>query len=146
LNCLKPTLSPFLSHSALFTLINKDGRANSRISLQSTVGKIVSFLIGIAVIWMLIKAIQKIFSKIKDNNNRYKAKSSVVSLVIFNYNSFNSCFSDKLGNLTVALGVAGAGIALHFKSNRFICRLASHHVWRFYNTEIAFNLAEIKAM
>jgi hypothetical protein len=32
-------------------------------------------------------------------------------LVIFNYNSFNSCFSDKLGNLTVALGVAGAGIA-----------------------------------
>jgi hypothetical protein len=26
-----------------------------------TVGKIVSFLIGIAVIWMLIKAIQKIF-------------------------------------------------------------------------------------
>jgi large-conductance mechanosensitive channel len=31
-----------------------------------TVGKIVSFLIGIAVIWMLIKAIQKIFSKIKE--------------------------------------------------------------------------------
>jgi hypothetical protein len=52
-------------------------------------------------------------------------------LVIFNYNSFNSCFSDKLGNLTVALGVAGAGIfALQ---NRFICRV-SYHVWRFYNT------------
>jgi hypothetical protein len=66
----KTNASPFLSHSALFTLINKDGRANSRISLQSN-SKIVSFLIGIAVIWMLIKAIQKIFSKIKDNN-RYK--------------------------------------------------------------------------
>jgi large-conductance mechanosensitive channel len=44
-----------------------------QVSHNPTVGKIVSFLIGIAVIWMLIKAIQKIFSKIKDNN-RYKAK------------------------------------------------------------------------
>ncbi|MFT5250927.1 MAG: hypothetical protein ACI93P_002670, partial [bacterium] len=36
-----------------------------------TVGKIVSFLIGIAVIWLLINAIQKnLFSKIKDNDNR----------------------------------------------------------------------------
>jgi F0F1-type ATP synthase assembly protein I len=73
-----------------------------------------------------------------------KLRNSVVSLVIFNYNSFNSCFSDKLGNLTVALGVAGAGIALHFKSNRFAGWL--YHVWRFYNTEIAFNLAELRAM
>jgi hypothetical protein len=47
-----------------------------------TVGKIVSFLIGIAVM-DVNKAIQKSFSKIKDNNNRYKAKNSVVSLVIF---------------------------------------------------------------
>jgi hypothetical protein len=81
-----------------------------------TVGKIVSFLIGIAVIWMLIKAIQKnLFSKLRTIIIGIKLRSSVVSLVIFNYNSFNSCFSDKLGNLTVVLGVAGAGIALHFK-------------------------------
>jgi hypothetical protein len=48
-----------------------------------TVGKIVSFFY-----WHrnldVNKAIQKeSFSKIKDNNNRYKARNSVVSLVIF---------------------------------------------------------------
>jgi hypothetical protein len=81
---------------------------------------------------MLIKAIQNL-SKIKDNNNRYKAKKFSF-IGFFNYNSFNSCFSDKLGNLTVALGVAGAVLLCTSRSNRFICRLASHHVWRFYNT------------
>jgi hypothetical protein len=41
-----------------------------------TVGKIVSFIIGIAVIWMLINTVQKnlFFFKIKDNTNRNKAK------------------------------------------------------------------------
>ncbi|MGO4822290.1 MULTISPECIES: mechanosensitive ion channel family protein [unclassified Flavobacterium] len=78
-----------------------------------TVGKIVTLFIGIAVIWLLIKTIQKnLFSKIKDNNNRYKAKkfSSFIgyflSLILLTL-----IFSDKLGSLTVALGVAGAGIA-----------------------------------
>ena len=78
-----------------------------------TVGKIVSFLIGIAVIWMLIKAIQKnLFSKIKDNNNRYKAKkfSSFIGYFL-TIILLTVVFSDRLGNLTVALGVAGAGIA-----------------------------------
>jgi presenilin-like A22 family membrane protease len=56
-----------------------------------TVGKIVSFLIGIAVIWMLIKAIQKnLFKKLR---TIIIAKSSVVSLVIFlTIILFNSCF------------------------------------------------------
>lgn len=78
-----------------------------------TVGKIVTFLIGVAVIWMIIKAIQKnLFSKIKDNDNRYKAKKistfiGYLATLIF----LTVIFSEKLGGLTVALGVAGAGIA-----------------------------------
>jgi small-conductance mechanosensitive channel len=78
-----------------------------------TVGKIVTFLIGVAVIWMIIKAVQKnLFSKIKDNDNRYKAKKistfvGYLVTVIF----LTVIFSEKLGGLTVALGVAGAGIA-----------------------------------
>lgn len=78
-----------------------------------TVGKIVTFLIGVAIIWMLIKAVQKnLFSKIKDNNNRYKAKKistfvGYIATVIF----LTVIFSEKLGGLTIALGVAGAGIA-----------------------------------
>lgn len=78
-----------------------------------TVGKIVTFLIGVAVIWMIIKAVQKnLFSKIKDNDNRYKAKKistfiGYLATLIF----LTVIFSEKLGGLTVALGVAGAGIA-----------------------------------
>jgi hypothetical protein len=79
-----------------------------------TVGKIVSFLIGIAVDVNKSYS-KKSFLKLRTIIIGIKLRNSVVSLVIFNYNSFNSCFSDKLGNLTVALGVAGAGIALHFK-------------------------------
>jgi small-conductance mechanosensitive channel len=78
-----------------------------------TFGKIATIAIGVAIIWLIIKAIQKnFFSKIKDNDNRYRAKkfSSFIgyflTLVLLTV-----VFSDKLGGLTVALGVAGAGIA-----------------------------------
>lgn len=78
-----------------------------------TVGKIASILFGVAVIWLLIKAIQRnLFSKIKDTDNRYRAKkfSSFIGyfLTIF---LLTVVFSDKLGDLTVAFGVTGAGIA-----------------------------------
>lgn len=78
-----------------------------------TVGKIAIIFIGIAVIWLLVKTIQKnLFSKISNNDNRYRAKKlgaffgyllSIILLTVV--------FSDKLGGLTVAFGVAGAGIA-----------------------------------
>ncbi|MBS4044280.1 MAG: mechanosensitive ion channel family protein [Chitinophagaceae bacterium] len=78
-----------------------------------TVGKIVSIFIGIAIIWIIIKALQKnLFSKIKDTDNRYRAKKFgsfigyFLTLVLVTI-----VYSDKLGGLTVALGVAGAGIA-----------------------------------
>lgn len=78
-----------------------------------TVGKLATIFIGIAVIWLIVKAIQKnLFSKIKDNDNRYRAKKFgsymgfflTILLVII-------VFSDRIGGLTVAFGVAGAGIA-----------------------------------
>jgi len=69
--------------------------------------------LGITIIWLIIKAIQRnLLSKIRDNENRYRAKKfgsfigyflTIVLLTVV--------FSDKLGGLTVALGVAGAGIA-----------------------------------
>lgn len=78
-----------------------------------TTGKIVTIFIGVALIWMLIKVIQKnLFSKIHDNDNRYRAKKFgsfigyVLTIVLVTV-----VYSDKLGGLTVALGVAGAGIA-----------------------------------
>lgn len=78
-----------------------------------TVGKMATIFIGIAVIWIIVKTLQKkLFSKIADNDSRYHAKKVsnfagyflTIALFIF-------VFIDKLGGLTVALGVAGAGIA-----------------------------------
>lgn len=78
-----------------------------------TVGKLVTIFLGLAIIWLVIKTIQRnLFSKIKGNDNRYRAKKfgnfigyflTIVLLTVV--------FSDKLGGLTVAFGVAGAGIA-----------------------------------
>jgi len=78
-----------------------------------TMGKIATIIIGVAFIWILIKLLQRyLFSKIHDNDSRYKAQkfSSFIgyflTLVLLTI-----IYSDKLGGLTVALGVAGAGIA-----------------------------------
>ncbi len=78
-----------------------------------TVGKIATIFIGIAIIWIIIKALQRsLLSKIKDNDNRYRAKKFsgfigfILTVLLVSF-----VFSDKLSGLTVALGVAGAGIA-----------------------------------
>lgn len=80
---------------------------------SDTLNKIVFVIIGIVIIWLIIRAIQRFFvSKIKQHANRYKANKLSVSigyilcilLLIFVY-------SNKLGSFTVALGIAGAGIA-----------------------------------
>lgn len=78
-----------------------------------TIGKIATIIIGIAIIWLIVKSLQKnLFSKIGDIDNRYRAKKlssfigyllTIILLIVV--------FSDKLAGLTVALGVAGAGIA-----------------------------------
>ena len=78
-----------------------------------TLDKIAIVLIGIVVIWMLIKIIQRyLVTKIKHHGNRYKAKK------FSNFIGYLLCiillliiYSNKLGSFTVALGIAGAGIA-----------------------------------
>jgi len=84
-----------------------------KILFNPSIGKLITIVFGIAIIWIIIKALQKyIFSKIHDNDSRYKAIKVgsffgyflILVLLIFVY-------SNKLGGFTVALGVAGAGIA-----------------------------------
>lgn len=77
------------------------------------VGKIASIFIGMAFIWIIVKFIQKnLFSKIKDNDNRYRARKFGSFIGYFlTILLVTIVFSDKLGGLTVAFGVAGAGIA-----------------------------------
>lgn len=80
---------------------------------NATVGKLVAIFIGIAVIWSIVYFLRRKFTnRIKENSTQYKTKklTSVIgyiltfALIIFVY-------SDKLGGFTLALGVAGAGIA-----------------------------------
>lgn len=83
------------------------------ILFDPTVGKISTIIIGILVIWLIIKAIQRsLFSKIRDKDNRYRAKKFSGFIGYFlTILLITIVYSDKLGGLTVALGVAGAGIA-----------------------------------
>jgi small-conductance mechanosensitive channel len=78
-----------------------------------TVGKLVTIFIGIIIIWIIVKLIQRnLISKLKDSNNRYKTKKFATFMgYIFTITLIIIVYSSKLGGLTIALGVAGAGIA-----------------------------------
>ena len=78
-----------------------------------TVGKIVAVIIGIAIITTLTKLTSRILlGRIESTDTRYRLRKLVNALgtlaVIL---LITIIFSKKLGNLTVAFGVAGAGIA-----------------------------------
>ena len=98
-------------------------------------GKIAAIMIGVSIIWVIIKIMQRaLFSRIKDNENQYRAKkfSSFIGYIL-TILLLTIIFSDKLGGLTVALGVAGAGIA--FALQEVIASFAgwlSHYVWWFF--------------
>lgn len=78
-----------------------------------TVGKLVTIFIGLFIIWVVVKMIQKkIFSKIDDNQNRYKANKLGSFIGYFlTILLITIVYSKKLGGLSTALGVAGAGVA-----------------------------------
>ncbi|MEQ1948939.1 MAG: mechanosensitive ion channel domain-containing protein [Bryobacteraceae bacterium] len=77
------------------------------------VGKLVSVVVGISIVFALVRFIQRSLSRyIEDVDTRYRARKFVsylgyvAALVVT-----TTVFSDKLGGFTVAFGVAGAGIA-----------------------------------
>ncbi|MDO9511013.1 MAG: mechanosensitive ion channel [Bacteroidales bacterium] len=82
-------------------------------ALNETISKIAMVIIGIMIIWMIIKTINfRLLGKIKEGDNRYKAKKMINFIGYFLIlMMITIVYSDKLGGLTMALGVAGAGIA-----------------------------------
>lgn len=76
-------------------------------------GKILFAFIGIAIIWTVLKLVKKNFiSKIQNNDNVLRAKKASTFVgYLLTIILLTIIFSDKLGGLTVTLGVAGAGIA-----------------------------------
>lgn len=81
--------------------------------LNPTIGKLVAVFVGVLIVVSLMKLIQKSLARhIKDSDTRYRTRKFVT---FFGYMLgilvITLVFSDKLGGLTIAFGVAGAGIA-----------------------------------
>ena len=81
--------------------------------MDPTIGRIVTSFAAILFLIAIVRFIQKSLSKkIKDTDTRYRVRKSIsffgYLLAIF---ILTLIFSDKLSGLTVAFGVAGAGIA-----------------------------------
>jgi len=78
-----------------------------------TVGKIVTVIIGILIVVGIVRFLQRsVVQRIKETDSRYRVRKFVSFLgYILGIIVIITVFSDKLGGLTVALGVAGAGIA-----------------------------------
>ncbi|MFC2100926.1 mechanosensitive ion channel family protein [Bacteroidota bacterium] len=84
-----------------------------KILFDPTVGKLVAIFIGVIIIWILKKVVQRnVIFKLKDTSNRYKTKkfSNIIGYIL-TIILITIVYSNKLGGLTIALGVAGAGIA-----------------------------------
>ncbi|PKL82316.1 MAG: transporter [Ignavibacteriae bacterium HGW-Ignavibacteriae-3] len=77
------------------------------------IGKLITVAVGIILILVLSRFIKRALIKhTKDNSTKYRFKklTSFISYVLIAF-LVSVIYFDKLGGLTVALGVAGAGIA-----------------------------------
>ena len=112
-----------------------------------TVGKLVSTTVGIVVVMALVRISRGVLNRyVQEPGNLYRAKKMVTFLGYFTALVIISLiFSDRLGNMAVAFGVAGAGIA--FALQEVIASLAG---WvaisfgNFYNTGDRVQLGGIK--
>jgi len=77
-----------------------------------TVGKFVGVLIGIILVWLVARFFKRTLAgRIRDTGIRYQVRKFITYLsYLLIIVMITLVFSDRLGSLTVALGVAGAGI------------------------------------
>ena len=115
--------------------------------LDPTIGKMVTAVVAIIIVISIVRLLQKlIVKKVKDVDTRYRFRKSIsffgYLLAVF---ALTIIFSDKLGGLTVAFGVAGAGIAFALQEV-----IASFAGWfaisfaKFYKTGDRVQLGGIK--
>ncbi len=78
-----------------------------------TIGKLIGAIVGLAVIHIIVRILQRsIAPYVKDPDARYRARKIITFLGYFaGILILAAIFSDRLGRLTVAFGVAGAGVA-----------------------------------
>ena len=102
-----------------------------------TVGKLVTVIVGILIVAAIVRFLQKVLGRrIESVETRYRARKFVsFGGYLLGILLITVVFSDKLGGLTVALGVAGAGIA--FALQEVIASVAGWlaiSLAHFYNT------------
>jgi len=85
----------------------------NKILYDPVLGKIVAALIALLILTVLVRFVQRIISKqIPDSDTRYRVRKLITYIsYLLGIIVIATVFSDKLGGLTVAFGVAGAGIA-----------------------------------
>ncbi len=78
-----------------------------------TVGRIVATGAGIIILYTIVRILQRSVGRyVEDSDTRYRARKFISLLgYVAGIVLVASIFSDRFGQLTVALGVAGAGIA-----------------------------------
>ncbi len=112
-----------------------------------TVGKIIFAAVGILVISVLIRLLQRSSSRwIKDSDTRYRARKFLTFIgYLLGLLFLVALFSDKLGGIHVALGIAGAGVA--FALQEVITSIAGFvavSFGHFYKTGDRIQLAGIR--
>ena len=111
------------------------------------VGKLISTVVVILIVSALVRVSRKVLNRyVQEPGNLYRAKKMVTFLGYFTgLIAISLIFSDSLGKMAVAFGVAGAGIA--FALQEVIASLAG---WvaisfgNFYNTGDRVQLGGIK--
>jgi small-conductance mechanosensitive channel len=78
-----------------------------------SIGKLVSAAVGVLIVVILVRFFQKSSARyIKDSDIRYRVRKFITFLgYLAAILVIATIYSDRLGGLTVAFGVAGAGIA-----------------------------------
>lgn len=78
-----------------------------------SIGRLVAMIVGLLVIVVLIRAAQRtVAARITDGDTRYRVRKALsFAGYVLAFVFLAALFSDRLGGLTVAFGVAGAGIA-----------------------------------
>ncbi|MEO8052757.1 MAG: mechanosensitive ion channel domain-containing protein [Acidobacteriota bacterium] len=81
--------------------------------LDPVVGKLIAVAVTLLVTFALVRFVQRSLSRyVKDVDTRYRARKFISFLgYLTAIVMIATVFSDKLGGLTVAFGVAGAGVA-----------------------------------
>ena len=112
-----------------------------------TISRIITAVVGIIIVIAIVRFLQRLSIKyIQDSNSRYRTRKAItfigyiVAIVVV-----ITIYSERLGGFTVALGVAGAGIA--FALQELIASLAGWFVIefaKFYKTGDRVQLGGIK--